>query len=466
MYSLIFLGLVSLALSFLLTPLVKNLAWYFGVVDQPDQKRKIHSSPIPRLGGMAIFASVLGAYILLLIVRMSSGAIVLENMPVILRLMPALLVVFGIGLMDDIVSVAPWIRLGAEAVAAVLAWIGGVHIYAINGYSLSGQVISLIVTVLWIVTCTNAINLIDGVDGLAAGVSLFASLTMLSAALFERNYAMALAVVPLAGALLGFLRYNFTPASIFLGDSGSLTLGFLLGCFGVLWSEKSTTLLGMTAPLMVLAVPLLDVGLSVTRRLLRGQPVFAADNGHIHHKLLSRGLTPRRLLLVIYAICAVGSASSLLLTINHYENRDFVLILVCLAAWLGLQHLGYNEFGAAKRIVMGGALRSVLSAQLALESLEHELRADMSLGQSWDVLCRSCPLFGFSGIIFNVHDVRRQWGTQAGWQARIDFPGHGYISVWRDTGSLSQGAAAVLFIDCVSRTFREKLQSIELVEHE
>jgi UDP-GlcNAc:undecaprenyl-phosphate GlcNAc-1-phosphate transferase len=415
---------------------------------------------------VAIFASVVGAYGLLLILRLSSGAIVLENMPLILRLLPALLVVFGIGLVDDIISVAPWIRLSVETVAATLAWIGGVHIYAINGYSLSGEVVSFIVTVLWIVTCTNAINLIDGVDGLAAGVSFFASLTMLIAALFEHNFPMALAVVPLAGALLGFLRFNFAPASIFLGDCGSLTLGFLLGCFGVLWSEKSTTLLGMTAPLMVLAVPLLDVGLAVVRRLLRGQPIFTADSSHIHHKLLSQGLTPRRLLVVIYAICAVGSAAALLLTINHYENRDFVLVLVCLAAWLGLQHLGYNEFGAAKRVVMGGAIRSVLSAQLALESLEHELHAEMTLGQSWDVLCRTCPQFGFSGIIFNLDDVRHQWGVHAGWQARIDFPGHGYISVWRETGSMSQGAAAVLFIDCISRTFRQKLSNLEPAEHE
>lgn len=466
MYSLIFLALASLALSLVLTPAIRNLAWYLGIVDQPDQQRKFHGSPIPRLGGVAIFASVIGAYGLLLIVRLSSGAIVWENLPIILRLLPALAIVFGIGLIDDIVSVPPWARLAIETVAAIFAWIGGIHVNAINGYSFPGTIVSFAVTVLWIVTCANAINLIDGVDGLAAGVGLFASITMLIAALLDHNFSMALAVVPLAGALLGFLRFNFTPASIFLGDCGSLTLGFLLGCFGALWSEKSTTLLGMTAPLMVLAIPLLDVGLAVVRRLLRGQPIFAADNSHIHHKLLSQGLTPRRLLLVIYAICAVGSASALVLTINHYENRDFVLVLVCLAAWLGLQHLGYSEFGVAKRMFLSGTIRSVLSAQLALEAFEYEVRADMTLGQSWDMLCRTCPRFGFSGIVFDLDDVQRQWGINTGWQARIDFPGHGYISVWRDTGNLSEGAAAVLFIDCVSRIFREKLKSMELVNHE
>lgn len=461
MYSLLFLAFVSLALSLLLTPLVRNMAWRLGIVDQPDQHRKIHNSPIPRLGGVAIFAAVIGAYGLLLIVRLTSGFIVLANLPLVLRLLPALAVVFGIGLIDDIMTTRPWIRLTAETIAAILAWTGGVHIGAIAGYSFSGTLVSLFVTVLWIVTCTNAINLIDGVDGLAAGVSMFAAFTMLIAALLDHNFPMALAVAPLAGALLGFLRFNFVPASIFLGDCGSLTLGFLLGCFGALWAEKSTTLLGLTAPLMVLAVPLLDVGLAVVRRLLRGQPIFAADNAHIHHKLLSRGLSPRHLLFVIYSICAFGSAASLMLTINHNQDRDFVLIVVCLAAWLGLQQLGYTEFSVAKKMVFGGTIRSVLSAQLALDVFEQEVNANLTLRESLELLCRTCPQFGFSGIVFEIDDVNRRWGNCTGWQARIDFPGHGYISAWRESGIVNHGASAVLFIDCVSRTFIQKLNSVE-----
>ena len=310
MYSLIFLGIAAFLLSFLLTPAVRNLAWHFGLVDQPDQKRKRHSSPIPRMGGVAIFASVIGAYGLLLIVRLSSGLIVWEDLPLVLRLLPALAIVFGIGIIDDIISISPWIRLTAEAAAAIFAWIGGIQITAIHGYSLSGTVVSFLVTVLWIVTCTNAINLIDGVDGLAAGVSMFAAFTMLAAALLASNFPMALAVVPLAGALLGFLPFNFVPASIFLGDSGSLTLGFLLGCYGAVWAEKSTTLLGLTAPLMVLAIPLLDVGLAVARRIVRGQAIFAADRMHIHHKLLRGASLPG-------ACCSLFTASVLLALRPH-----------------------------------------------------------------------------------------------------------------------------------------------------
>lgn len=466
MYSLLFLALVSFTLSLILTPLVRNLAWRFGIVDQPDQQRKIHNAPVPRTGGVAILAAVIGAYLLLLIAQLSSGRIVWENLPFVLRLLPALAVVFGVGLIDDIISLRPWTRLAAETVAAIFAWVGGIHVSTINGYSFEDSAVSFIVTVLWIITCTNAINLIDGVDGLAAGVSLFASVTMLIAALFEHNFTMALAVVPLAGALLGFLRFNFPPASIFLGDCGSLPLGFLLGCFGALWAEKSTTMLGLTAPLIVLAFPLLDVCLAVVRRLLSGQPIFTADNAHIHHKLLSRGLTPLRLVLVIYGICAIGSIASLLLTISHNRNRDFVIVLLGLIAWLGLQHLGYREFGVAKSMIFGGTIRSVLSAQLALEAFEHEVCADLTLGQSWDLLCRTCHRFGFSGIVLEIDDVMRRWGNDVGWQARIDFPGHGFINLWRESGTTNQGAAAVLFIDCISRTFNQKLSNLESVSHE
>ena len=168
-------------MSLLLTPLVRNLAWHYGLIDLPGQRRKIHSAPIPRIGGVAIFAAVIGAYGLLLILRLSSGAIVWADLPLVLRILPALAVVFGIGLIDDIVSTRPWVRLAAETVAAILAWIGRIQVNAINGYSFSGAFVSLVVTVLWIVTCTNAINLIDSVDGLATGISLFASITMLVA---------------------------------------------------------------------------------------------------------------------------------------------------------------------------------------------------------------------------------------------------------------------------------------------
>jgi UDP-GlcNAc:undecaprenyl-phosphate GlcNAc-1-phosphate transferase len=460
MYSLTFLGLTSVILALLLTPLARNLAWHFSLVDQPDQKRKIHVTPTPRVGGVAIFVSMLCAYGLLFAVRLSSSHIVLEGLPRLAKLAPAFAIVFLVGLIDDVFTLRPWIKLVGQVGAAVYAWSAGIRVGALVGHPFVIWV-SFIVTILWIVLCTNAINLIDGVDGLAAGVSLFAAFTMTGVALLTHNFAMALVVMPLIGALLGFLRYNFYPASVFLGDSGSLSLGFLLGCFGAMWSEKYATLLGLTVPLLVLAVPILDVSTSVLRRILRKQPVFSADRAHIHHKLLALGLSPRNVVSVVYGICAVGSAAAFLLTILHDHYRGFVIVLLCLTAMFGLQLLGYSEFNIARRIVFGGVFRSVLSSQLALEQFEGEVCVETTYQQCWESLCRACPEFGFSGAAFSLDDTLHRWGINNGWQVRIDFPGHGHINLWRDHSANGRSASAVLFVDSVARIFQEKLANEE-----
>jgi UDP-GlcNAc:undecaprenyl-phosphate GlcNAc-1-phosphate transferase len=284
---------------------------------------------------------------------------------------------------------------------------------------------------------------------------------MLIAASINHNFPLALAVVSLVGALIGFLRYNLNPASIFLGDSGSLTVGFLLGCYAAVWGEKSSTVLGMTAPLIVLAVPLLDVGLAVARRFLRGQPIFGADRDHIHHRLLSRGYAPQRVVLLIYGVCGIGATVSLLLTFYHQTYRGFVIVLVLLAAWLGLQHLGYSEFGVVGKMLLGGGFRSVLSAQFALDSFERAFREDISLKECWEILYQNSSEFGFSGVDFHLDNEIHRAGVAEGWQARIDFPGHGYINLWREAGNQARNASAVLFIDSVSRAMHRKLSRYE-----
>ncbi len=217
-------------------------------------------------------------------------------------------------------------------------------------------------TILWLVACSNAFNLIDGLDGLAVGIGLFATATAFLSALLSGNYALALATAPLLGALLGFLPYNFQPASIFMGDCGSLTVGFLLGCFSVIWSQKSATLLGMTAPLLALAIPLLDTALSIARRFLRRQPVFGADRRHIHHRLLARGFTPRRVAYIFYAFAGIIAGLSLLLNSAADRFGGIALIAFCAVVWLAIQYLGYEEFDAARRLIFGGMFRHALNA--------------------------------------------------------------------------------------------------------
>ena len=463
MYSLFVLGLSSALFALVLTPLVKNLAWHFGFMDHPDEGRKIHTAPIPRVGGLAILASVLAAYVVLFAVRMSSGHIIWEGMPLILRVAPAFAIVFLVGLVDDIVKLSPWIKLAAELVAAVMAWIGGIHVSSIAGHSFPG-LLGLIVTLFWIVLCTNAINLIDGLDGLAAGVSLFAMLTMFVGALVGHNQAMALAVLPFAGALLGFLRYNSYPATIYLGDCGSLSLGFLLGCFGAVWSEKSATVLGLTAPVLVMAVPLLDVLTSVVRRMLRGQPIFSADRNHIHHKLLAMGLHPRAAGLLVYSLCALGAAASLFLTIYGDHYRGFMIVIVCLAAWLGIQQLNYREFHIAGHMFLRGGFRSVLSAQLALDQLESDIRGKESWQQCWDLFCKAAPRYGFSGAMLEAEEADLEWGTQTGWEIRVELPGGGSVYFWRTANPGTSNAAAIMFVDSVVRTLGTKLITTPCME--
>src|SRR6516165_7659599 len=215
MDSMIFLAVASFVLSLVLTPMVRTLALRFDLVDHPDHNRKIHKLPIPRIGGVAVIAASVGAYALLPIFKLGEG-LGTEAGSAKSLLLPVL-VIFCVGLIDDIFEIRAWYKLAAQIFAASLAWSGGIHLSEIAGHDLP-KIVSLLLTILWIVACTNAINLIDGVDGLAGGAALFATATMLIAALLHHNVSLALATIPLAGALLGFLRFNFSPASIFLGD--------------------------------------------------------------------------------------------------------------------------------------------------------------------------------------------------------------------------------------------------------
>lgn len=453
-----FLAVVSCALSLILTPLVRALALRLNLVDKPDHKRKIHKVPIPRIGGVAVVAATAGAYALLAIFGVGGASDVFTGRVGSGLVFPVLLI-FGVGLIDDVVEIGAIYKLVAQIFAAVMAWAGGIHLTEIAGHSLPG-ILSFLCTVLWIVACTNAINLIDGVDGLAGGAALFAIATMLIAALLHHNLDLAFATIPLTGALLGFLRFNFSPASIFLGDCGSLTLGFLLGCYGILWAEKSTTWLGMTAPLMVLSVPLLDVSLAIVRRSVRQQPIFKADREHIHHKLLSQGLPPWQVVLILYGFCGLASLAGLMLTATQLQYRGLIVIAAFFIAWLGVRRLGYTELDLSGRLILGRGTQRRLKPQLTLEKLEQELAASRTLEDAWQVLHRAGPHFGFPGIEWSIDGDVRISQAGSGWHTRLDFPGRGYIVLTREAGFRTAGNTGALFIDCVGRVFFDRLSEL------
>jgi UDP-GlcNAc:undecaprenyl-phosphate GlcNAc-1-phosphate transferase len=458
MSSLWLLAVSSFLLTLVLTPVCRNLFRRWGVVDRPDGGRHSHPEPVPRVGGIPIGAGFLGAFVILLLSPLAGAGIVAQGLPLAWRVFPAAALVFAVGLVDDLRGLKPWQKLAGQAVAAYVTFWGGVQVTSVAGLTVPPW-LSLPLTLLWIIGCSNAFNLIDGVDGLAAGAGLFATITILLGALLTSNLGLALATVPLAGALLGFLRYNFNPASIFLGDSGSLTIGFLLGSFGVLWAQKSATMLGMTAPLMALAVPLIDTGVAMARRFLRRQPIMSADASHIHHRLLARGLTPRRVALLLYGVCGLTAGLSLLSTVAQDQYRGLIILVFCAAAWIGVQHLGYVEFGVAGRMFVRGTFLRHLNSQIALRTFEEALAAAGTLQARWSVVCQACREFGFTRVELrlNGHRFEEMLVKTNGnpvWNLEIPLAGEGRLELTRCFGEAQVPTVVVQFAESLHKNLR------------
>jgi UDP-GlcNAc:undecaprenyl-phosphate GlcNAc-1-phosphate transferase len=338
MFLVLQLGAAALFASLILTPAVRALARRWKILDYPSE-RKIHLCPMPRVGGVAITVAYFFAFGAVLFAGRNEHAW-LDRWVALGPFLAAITAIFVVGLVDDLHGLTHWQKLAGQFAASGIAYWAGIRV---AGPGTGGSHWwSLPATIAWLLLCTNAVNLIDGVDGLAAGIGLLATATAFLAAILQGNFELALITAPLVGALLGFLRFNFNPATIFLGDSGSLFIGFLLGCYGVLWSEKSPSVLGAAAPLLALSVPLLDTVITIARRMARHQSIFVADRAHLHHRLLDRGLNPRRATLLLYAFCILGSAVSLLMTWKDYAGATIIPVLI--VAWLGFRYFIHDKF--------------------------------------------------------------------------------------------------------------------------
>jgi UDP-GlcNAc:undecaprenyl-phosphate GlcNAc-1-phosphate transferase len=275
--------------------------------------------------------------------------------------------------------------------------------------------------------------------------------------------------VPLAGALLGFLRYNFNPASIFLGDCGSLSIGFLLGCFGVIWGQKSATLLGMTAPLMALSIPLLDTALSILRRFLRHQPIFGADRNHIHHRLLDRGLSPRRVSLLLYGMCGVAAAFSLLQSRLQHKFGELIIVVFCTAAWIGILHLRYGEFGALRRLLFTGTFRDLLDTQLYMTKFEKKLAVAKTEDECWHAVQDVGKDFGFTRVRMQLGG--RAYEAQLSeanpgecWTMSIPLSDTEFVDlVHRRESSVRTMIATTSLADILERLLRPRIQQTQTI---
>ena len=342
----------ALATTLLVTPLAKRLAIWCGAVDYPNARR-INKRPMPRMGGIAIFCGIVAAFAVQYVGTMRWGwPVVLVPSPKLdvnyAALVAAFVIIFGTGLLDDRFSLSPRQKLLGQVLAATVAVAGGLVIGDIsNPFDPGGFVhlgwITYPLTVVYLVAYTNIINLIDGLDGLAAGISAIASFTMFVLSVWAGRLDAAALSIAVAGSSLGFLRYNFHPASIFMGDSGALTLGFALGAVSLLSVTRFAGLTTIIVPLVIAAVPIIDTFSAIVRRLRGHTGISHADRGHIHHRLIDEGYDQRQAVLVMYAWTGLLCVGSLVMTQVDTVPRIVIFCLLLLASMAFARHLHLFE---------------------------------------------------------------------------------------------------------------------------
>lgn len=304
--------LVALAVSILVTPVAIRLAPKIGAVDIPLDNRRMHTKTMPRFGGLAIFAGSTAAML-----------IFLKFDPRVVTIVMGGVLIYILGVIDDIKHLSAKVKFLGQTFVALIMYVNGIRIEFLTnffgeGNSQLGDVLCFIITMVWIVGITNTVNLIDGLDGLAAGTAAIASLCIAYTAYIHGTYLAAGAMLALAGAALGFLPYNFYPAKIFMGDGGSLYLGFMLATLSVLGTVKSATLVTMIIPVLVLGVPIFDTFFAIFRRFVNKRPIMEADKGHLHHRLMNLGYGQRRATLMLYGITAIMGVAAVLFSRGLY----------------------------------------------------------------------------------------------------------------------------------------------------
>ncbi|MGB9886407.1 MAG: glycosyltransferase family 4 protein [Moorellales bacterium] len=328
---------VAFVICYFLTPLTRRLAEHWGVID-PGGGRKVHQQPVPRLGGLAIYLGFTAALLAFL------------RTPYTWALVAGGTAIFLVGVADDRWGLSPRVKLVGQVGAALLAYFLGVRVEFLtnpwDGLIFLGA-LTLPVTVFWLVAITNALNLIDGLDGLAAGVATIAATCLAAVAWLEGQFQVATVALVLAAAASAFLRYNFYPARLFMGDSGAMFLGFTLAALAVLGTAKSTTVLSLLVPVLALGLPILDTSWAVVRRLVRHRPVFAADKEHLHHRLLQMGLSQRQAVLLIYGMHTFLSLCAVLLAMLTTAQSLLMLAAVIVAALVVGNLLGFSHRGQA-----------------------------------------------------------------------------------------------------------------------
>lgn len=346
MISIITIFFTSLGLSLVLTPQVAVIARKYNIVDTPSE-RKVHTKIIPRAGGVAIYLAFVLTFLATLIYPTAVFELLFDRQAISFLIGASL--AFLLGLWDDVKPLNSKIKLAIQILIACIVYTGGLKIRAVSIFALHSEWVSLAITVFWFVLVMNAINLIDGLDGLAAGITLFVSLVLLVICIKTNRLQAALGFAALGGATLGFLKYNFNPASIFMGDSGSYFLGYSLASLSIMGSVKAPATVASLIPVIALGLPLMDVMFAPIRRFFLGQKIFSPDKNHLHHRLLRLGFTHKNAVFFLYGTCVFMGLLAILMVHSNDEGNSLILMILAPAVILGVRQLGYADyFGPGK----------------------------------------------------------------------------------------------------------------------
>ena len=406
--------MLAFAVALALTPVVRNAAIRAGALDHALNSRKIHGRPVPRLGGIAVVAASFVPLVGLFFLDTGVGRLFWESQTRAVAFLAGGLATAGLGVYDDLRGSGAKTKFIVQVAVACGMWWAGYRVDQVAnpfGAPVALGILSLPFTVFWIVGVTNAVNLIDGLDGLAGGVALAAMSAIFWLAWHSDAHLMALFMAALGGALLGFLRYNFNPASIFLGDSGSLFLGFFLATTALATNHKSTTAVALLVPIVALGLPIGDTLLAMTRRAARGQSIFSADRSHVHHRLLEMGLSHRATVIVLYAFCVILAGVAVGLShADAVQTLAFGGALTGLAAML-LTVTGYIKVGKAKWILQ--VRRQNLAMRAAVRSAAERLRAASGVEEVYLVVRDAARALGADSVSLSVSQAAGADGAVA-----------------------------------------------------
>jgi UDP-GlcNAc:undecaprenyl-phosphate/decaprenyl-phosphate GlcNAc-1-phosphate transferase len=459
--------LVALMVALVLTLVVRNRALAWGLLDQANSSRKVHVRPIPRLGGIGMVGGFFAPLCALFLVDSGVGHHFRSHTALVWGLFGGGLVVAALGLFDDLRGAGAKLKFSVQLLLALGLYVAGFRIELIAnpfGPPVPLGLLGLPFTVLWVVGVINALNLIDGLDGLAGGVAFFGVGTNFILALSRGDLVLCLVMAALAGAILGFLLFNFNPASIFMGDTGSMFLGFVLAAVSIKTSAKSGTAVAMLVPVMALGLPIMDTLLAMVRRTILGRPMFSADREHIHHRMMSRlVLSHRSAVLVLYGLCGLFTLTALGLHWANTAQSAMLLTGMAVVVVVLMRKLGYLDLRRAGGV--GEARRKNIRLRSLVKDVTGAVRSAGGVRDLWAALRPLAELLDASRLELRLERWRE--GVREGLTFETERPAGSAlpleVRVEVKDGEVSFGWLRIVWCDGRSEINRDEELALELV---